>query len=161
MILTKCINIEEAYQSIDWKVIILLAGIIPLGVALENSGAVRLLVDQTFSILGDFGPTAFLAGIYLLTAVLTAAISNNAAAVLLAPLAISAASILGVSPRPFLVAVCFAASTSFATPVGYQTNTMIYSPGNYKFNDFIRAGLPLNIIFWILTVIFIPVFWEF
>lgn len=161
MILTKCISIEESYQAIDWKVIMLLAGILPLGIALEQSGALDVLVETVLKFFDGLGPAAFLAGLYLVTAILTESISNNAAAVLLAPLAISTAESLGVSPKPFLVAVCFAASTSFATPVGYQTNTMIYSPGNYCFKDFMRAGIPLNIIFWILAVIFIPVFWEF
>lgn len=160
MFLTNCITIEEGYQAIDWKVIFLLAGVLPLGMALQNSGLVNLLVDEGLHSLSNYGPTMFLAGMYLVTTVLTSFISNNAAAVLLAPIAISMAESLGVSVKPFLVAVCFAASTSFATPIGYQTNTMIYTPGGYCFKDFIRAGLPLNILFCILAIVFIPVFWP-
>jgi di/tricarboxylate transporter len=107
------------------------------------------------------GPYALLAGLYLLTAVLTESMSNTAAAILLAPVAISAAGNLGVSPLPFLVAITFAASTSFSTPIGYQTNTMIYAPGGYRFFDFIRIGLPLNIIFWLISIWLIPILWPF
>ena len=107
------------------------------------------------------GPVAVLAAFYLLTAIMTETMSNAAAAVLLAPIAISTAEQIGADPRPFLMAITFAASTGFSTPVGYQTNTMIYVPGGYRYTDFLRAGMPLNLIFCILSVIFIPRFWAF
>ncbi|MCL4179017.1 MAG: anion permease, partial [Verrucomicrobia bacterium] len=161
MVLTRCIHAEDAYRAIDWKVVMLIAGLLPLGRALEESGAAQLLVDQALSAFGGAGPTIMLAALYLLTAVLTEFMSNNAAAVLLAPVAISSAVQLGVDPRPFLVAVTFAASTSFATPVGYQTNTMVYNAGGYRFTDFVKVGVPLNLIFLAVAVYFIPKFWQF
>ena len=103
--------------------------------------------------VGHLGPVAVLAVVYLMTSVMTDTMSNNAAAVLLAPIAISTAEQIGVDPRPFLMAITFAASTGFSTPVGYQTNTMIYNPGGYKYTDFLRTGVPLSILFWILSVI--------
>ena len=161
MLLTRCLTIDEAYQMIDWKVIFLLGGILPLGYAMESSGAAALLADWLVTPVAALGPLAVLAALYLITAVMTETMSNNAAAIILAPIAFSIAGNLGVDPRPFLVAIAFAASTSFATPVGYQTNTMVFAPGGYKFGDYLRLGGPLNIIFWILAVVFIPVFWSF
>ena len=113
------------------------------------------------SLVGALGPLALLAVIYLLTAVLTEFMSNNAAAVLITPIAYSTALSMGISATPFLVAVLFAASTSFSTPVGYQTNMMVYNAGNYRFADFLRMGLPLNLLFWVLAVILIPRFFPF
>lgn len=161
MVLGRCITLEEAYQAIDWKVIFLLGGIIPLGLALEQNGAASWLANTLLQSLGGFGPLAFLAALYLITAVLTETMSNNAAAAILAPIAITLALTMNVDPRPFLIAITFAASTSFATPIGYQTNTMVYAPGGYRFSDFMRIGGPLNLIFCGLAVLLIPMLWPF
>jgi di/tricarboxylate transporter len=160
LVLTRCLRVEEAYRAIDWKIIVLLAGVLPLGGALEQTGAARFLVDQALHFCGDASPIFALGTVYLLTAVLTEFMSNNAAAVVVASVAISLATSLGVDPRPFLVAVTFAASTSFATPVGYQTNTMVYNAGGYRFTDFLKVGIPLNLIFFILATWLIPKFWP-
>jgi len=161
MVLGRCITIEEAYKAIDWKVIFLLGGIIPLGLALEQTGTAAWLAGTTMKSLIEMGPLAVLTCLYLITALLTAIMSNNASAILLVPIAFSVAEMMGVSVRPFLMAITFAASTSFATPIGYQTNTMIYAPGGYRFSDYARIGLPLNIIFWVVTVLLAPVLWPF
>lgn len=161
MVLTRCLTMDQAFQAIDWRVIFLLAGVLPLGMAMERSGTAAWLAQTALGLVGHFGPLAVLAVIYLMTALLTEVMSNNAAAVLLAPVAISAGTSMGISPKPLLMAVMFAASTSFATPVGYQTNTMVYGAGGYRFADFTRIGLPLNILFWILAVVWIPKFWHF
>ncbi len=161
MVLTRCLRLEEAYHAINWQVIFLLAGILPLGIAMHKSGAAGSIAGNAVDMVGAMGPVAVLAVVYLMTSVMTDTMSNNAAAVLLAPIAISTAEQIGVDPRPFLMAITFAASTGFSTPVGYQTNTMIYNPGGYKYTDFLRTGVPLSIVFWILSVIFIPRFWSF
>ncbi len=161
MIVGRCLTVEEAYEAIDWKIIFLLGGIIPLGLALEQSGAALWLTDLALKPLVDLGPVMVLAALYLITAVMTEALSNNATAVILAPIALSLAAAMGVDARPFLVAVTFAASTSFATPVGYQTNTMVYSPGGYRFSDFTKVGGPLNLVFLGLAVLLIPLIWPF
>jgi di/tricarboxylate transporter len=161
LITTRCLTLEEAYKAIDWQVIFLLAAILPMGLVLERSGGASWLADHALKFVGPFGPLAVLAVLYLLTAVLTEVMSNTAAAVLLAPIAISTAVNLGVDPKPFLLAVTFAASTSFATPVGYQTNTMVYNAGSYRFSDFMKVGVPLNLIFWLLAVWLIPKLWPF
>jgi di/tricarboxylate transporter len=160
MVVTRCLTIEEAYKAIDWKIIFLLAGVLPLGLALENSGATLWLADNVLQPLAGHGPVMLLAAFYLITAVLTEAMSNNAAAAILAPIAFTTAASLNLDPRPLLIAITFAASTSFATPIGYKTNTMIYSPGGYHFTDFTRVGVPLNIIFWGISVLLIPLIWP-
>ncbi|WP_185267332.1 SLC13 family permease [Halopseudomonas xiamenensis] len=161
MTLAGCLEADEVYDAIDWRIIILLAGLLPLGVAMSQSGAAEFIVANTLGMVSSFGPLVVLAVLYLMALLLTEFMSNAAAAVILTPIGMSTATLLGVDPTPFLIAVTFAASTSFATPVGYQTNTMVYSAGGYKFTDFIKVGLPLNLIFWVLGVIFIPVFWPF
>ena len=161
LVATRCIGNDQAYQAIDWRVIVLLAGVLPLGIAMQKSGLAQGVADFGVNAVGGFGPLAVLAVIYLMTATLTELMSNNAAAVLITPIAFATAVSLGVSPAPFLVAVMFAASTSFATPVGYQTNTMVYNAGNYRFKDFMKMGIPLNLLFWGLAVYFIPRFFPF
>jgi di/tricarboxylate transporter len=127
---------------------------------MQKTGAAQAIVDGVLRFFGQAGSTTVLAVIYLLATLLTAFMSNNAAAVLLAPVAIVTAAKLGVDAKPFLIAVTFAASTCFATPVGYQTNMMVYNAGGYCFKDFMKVGIPLNIIFWALAFFFIPRFWP-
>jgi di/tricarboxylate transporter len=161
MVLGRCLTIEEAYQAIDWKIIFLLAGVLPLGLALEQSGATLWLAGHVLEPLARHGPLLVLAALYLVTAVFSGAMSNNAAAAILAPIAFTTATSLGIDPRPLLVTITFAASTSLATPIGNPTNTMVFSPGGYRFTDFTRIGLPLNFVFWGLAVWLIPHFWPF
>ncbi|HEY7745664.1 MAG TPA: SLC13 family permease [Desulfuromonadales bacterium] len=161
MVLSRCISLEDAYKAVDWKVIFLLAGILPLGIAMEKTGAARWLAAHALGLAGELGPVAILAALYLLTATLTEMMSNNATAVLLAPVAIATATQLGIDPKPLLMAVTFAASTSFATPIGYQTNAMVYNVGGYRYTDYLRVGVPLNLIFWVLATLCIPMFWPF
>ena len=160
LLLSGCLNPQEVYKAIQWRVIFLLAGVIPLGRALEKTGIAEWLADQVISLAGPFGPVAVVSGVFLISMLLTEIISNQATAALLVPIVIQTAADLGVDPRPLLLAITFAASLSFMTPVGYQTNTLIYGPGQYRFTDFTRVGAPLNLIFWILGTLLIPVFWP-
>ncbi len=159
MILTGCLKPDQAVQSIDWRLLIMLGAMLGLGAAMETTGAARWLTTNLIGTLGTLGPIVALSGFYLLTSLLTEVMSNNATAVLMAALAIEVAAALGVDARPFLFAVAYAASASFMTPIGYQTNTMVFGVGQYQFSDFVRVGAPLNILFWILATILIPKFW--
>jgi di/tricarboxylate transporter len=128
---------------------------------MSKTGAAQILSDFLLNSLGTWGPQAVLSGFFLLTMLLTCMISNQATAALLAPIAIQAAQNMGADPRPFLLGITFAASLSFMTPMGYQTNTLIYGPGHYKFTDFTRVGAGLNLLFWIIATVMIPVIWPF
>ena len=160
MVLSGCISTEEAYGAIEWNVLFLLAGMLALGAAMEKTGASTMLAEGMIGGVGGFGPIVLLAAFFGITMLLTEVMSNNATVALLLPIAITAAHSIDADPRAFMFAVVFAASSSFMTPVGYQTNTMIYGPGQYRFVDFVRVGAPLNLIFWVLGTLLIPWFWP-
>lgn len=159
MISTGLIKPNEAYESVDWSVIFLLAGLIPLGIAMEKTGTATFIANQLINISIGMPNIVILGIFYLLTALLTNFLSNNASVILMIPIGIEIASQIGANPFAFVLAVTFAASTAFLTPIGYQTNLMVYGPGGYKFSDYFRVGAPLQIILTIVTPIFINLFW--
>src|SRR5690606_8235911 len=161
LVVFRLLDPDEAYRAIDWRVILLLAGIIPLGIALQKTGGAALAAGFLIDTLGHFGPLAALAAVYLMTSIATEFMSNNASAVLVVPIALATAESMGVDPKPLLIAVAFAASTSFATPISYQTNTMVFTAGGYRFSDFVRMGLPLNVVFCTSAIVLIPRFFPF
>jgi di/tricarboxylate transporter len=160
VVLFRCLDPEEAYQSIHWRILILVFGMLAVGRAMEVTGAADLLVRELVMLIAGMGPAALISAVYLVTMLLTEFISNNAAAILITPIAIQIAQQLGMDPRPLVVAVMFAASASFSTPIGYQTNTFVYGIGGYRFTDFLRAGLPLNLLMWLVASLLIPVFFP-
>jgi len=161
VILTGCVTPDRAYKAIDWRILLLIFGMLGVGSAIQNTGAGNLVVSNVVSLIDDLGPLYVLAAVYLLTSLMTEIVTNNAVAIILTPIAIGIATALGYDPRPFVVAVMFAASTSFATPIGYQTNTFIYTIGGYKFTDFLKIGIPMNILMFALSMVVIPLFWSF
>ncbi|MBE0577581.1 MAG: SLC13 family permease [Desulfuromonadales bacterium] len=161
MVLTNCLTAKEAYESIDWSIIVLIAGMLPLGVALEKSGAAALLANLLTGGVGSFGPWAVLATLFLVTSLLTETMSHAAAAVLIAPIAFNAATHLGVDPKPFFMAVAISASSCFMTPISHQSNALVMGPGGYKFFDYTKVGAPLNIVIWILATLIIPLLFPF
>ncbi|MEA3489972.1 MAG: SLC13 family permease, partial [Candidatus Omnitrophota bacterium] len=156
MMITRCVTIGQAKRSLDMNVLLTIVCAFGISKALQNSGAAAAIADFMINLVKGFGPVGVLAAIYLLTTVFTEIITNNAAAVLIFPIAYSAGLQLGVDPRPFFIAIAIAASASFATPIGYQTNLIVQGAGGYKFTDYLKAGLPLNILFFIVSVIIIP-----
>lgn len=161
MVLTKILKPIEAYNAVEWKVIFMMAGVLSMGTALEKTGGDQLIAGFIQNTLGQYNPHITLSLLYLITFISTNLISSKATAALLTPVVISLAAIMEVSERPFLVAVMFACSLTFMTPMSYPTNTMVYAPGNYKFNDFLRVGTPLNLIIWLAASFIIPYFFPF
>lgn len=160
MVLTGCLSMDEAYQSIEWRSVFLIAGMLSLGVALESTGTAAFLAHGIVKLLGDLGPLAVLAGIYILAGLITEPMSNAAATVLIVPIAIDIALELGANPQSFVLATVIGASTSFLTPVGHQTNVLVYGPGGYRFFDYTRVGVLLNVFILIVTMIFLPILWP-
>ncbi|MDJ0630091.1 MAG: SLC13 family permease [Rhodobacter sp.] len=160
VLITRCIDADEAFGFVDGRLLALIFAMLAIGAALEASGAVRLIVEALAPLLGRLPPFLIVWAVYLLTSVLTELVSNNAVAVVVTPIAIGLATALGIDPRPLVVAVMVAASASFATPIGYQTNMLVYGPGGYKFTDFMKIGIPLNLSVGLLASALIPVIWP-
>jgi di/tricarboxylate transporter len=160
MVLTGCLSIEEAHESIDWRTVFLVAGMLPLGMAMEVTGAAQYLADIMVGALGDYGATALLAGMYLLAALITQAMSNAAAIVLIVPIAVNTALALGANHLTFTMAVVIGAATSFLSPVGHKANVLVFGPGGYRFLDYARVGALLTVALLIVSMIFLPLFWP-
>lgn len=161
MIITGCLQMRDAYRSIQGDVLLLIAGTIALGLAMQKTGASEVYAKAFLGMFSGFSPTIVLGGMILLTSISTQILSNNATAVLLLPIAISTALNIGVDPKPFIIGVCIGASACFATPMGYQTNLMVFVPGGYSFKDFMRLGIPLNIFVVLAGTLLIPFIWPF
>lgn len=161
VVLSGCLDPGEAYESIDWSILFLIVGMLGLGKSLELTGAMDWLGGNLVTVLGGMGPYVVLAAIYLLGMLLTEVVTNNAVAIILTPIVVSIALAMDLSPRPFVVAVMFAASASFCTPIGYQTNTYVFGAGGYRFSDFPKVGLPLGAALFLVANLLIPYFWPF
>ena len=166
LLLCGCIKPKDAYASVEWSILLIIFGMLALGAAMDSTGASKMIAESLTGLVQSFAPehlqnVIMLLLIYVITSSFTEFLSNNAAVALMVPIALGIAATLGVDPRPFVVGSCIAASASFATPIGYQTNTYVYGVGGYKFRDFTKVGLPLNVICCIVTVTVVPIFWQF
>lgn len=160
MLLTGCLSQRQAYRAIDVRVLLLIIGTLALGVALAKTGAADLYAQTFLRLFDGASPTIVLSAFILLTSLLSVFLSNNSTAVLILPIALATAAALEVDPRPFVVGICFGASACYATPIGYQTNLLVYGPGGYRFSDYVKLGAPLNVFVWIAASIFVPILWP-
>ena len=161
MVITRCLTMEEAHQSIEWKGIILIAGMLPLGTALDNSGAAQFLANGVVQMVGPLGPMAVMAGLMALTFMATCIIPTAALVVLLVPIVLSTASSMGISPHSLMMAVSLSASASFMTPISHPANIMVMGPGGYKFSDYMKVGGPLTLVVFAIVLILVPLLWPF
>ncbi len=161
MILTRCLTMEEAYRAIEWKAVFLIAGMLPLGIAMEQTGAARFLAEGMVGLVGGMGPLAVTAGLFLLAALASQVMPNPAVAVLLAPIALNTASDLGISPYPLMMAVAVSASAAFLSPVGHSANILVMGPGGYRFADYTKVGIPLTLVVLVVVLLVLPIFWPF
>jgi di/tricarboxylate transporter len=161
MVLVGVLTVEQAYRSVNWTTVILVGAMTPLSAAMTETGAAQLLADRLVATVGDAGPYALLAGLFLLTAILGQLISNTATALIIIPISVAAALELGVSPQPVLMTVCVAAAASFLTPVATPVNLMIMGPGGYKFGDYWKIGIVCMAWFFVIAVFYVPLIWRF
>jgi di/tricarboxylate transporter len=160
MVITGCLTMDEAYQSIEWKAVFLVAGTLPLGIAMEKTGTAQYLAGFLVDTLGGLHPLALLAGFYIMTNLLTQFMSNAASTMLIAPIAIGAAQQIGSEPYALLMTVAVAASAGFLTPVAHQSNVLVMGPGGYRFADYFKAGLPLDLLIFAITLLIMPLIWP-
>jgi len=151
---------EEAHEEIEWRAVFLIAGMLPLGIAMDTSGTASMLANGVISLVGNYGPTALLAGLFTLTALASQVMPNPVVTVLMAPVALTTAGNLGLSPYPIMIIIAIGASSSFLTPVAHPSNTLILGPGDYRFVDFIKVGLPLSIVVLAVALLTLPLFWP-
>lgn len=161
VLFTGCLDADDAFRAIDGRILVLIFSMLAVGAALETSGAAALIVNGVAPWLTELPPLVALLAVYVMTSIMTELVTNNAVAIVMTPIAIGLAHQLGYDPRPFVVAVMFSASASFATPIGYQTNTLVYGPGGYRFTDFMKIGIPMNLIATAITVTVVPILWPF
>ncbi len=161
MILTGCIQMRDAYRALQGDILLLIAGTIALGAAMQQTGANQLYAQSFLALFSGLPPGLILGALILVTSIGTQVLSNNATAVLMVPIALSTAAGIGLDPKPFVMGICFGASACFASPIGYQTNLLVYGPGGYRFSDFLKMGIPLNLLVVILSTILIPMVWPF
>jgi di/tricarboxylate transporter len=161
MVLTGCLTMGEAYRSIEWKAIFLIAGMLPLGIAMEQTGAARFLAEGMVDLVGGLGPLAVTAGLFILAALASQVMPNPAVAVLLAPIAFNTANDLGISPYPLMMAVAVSASAAFLSPVGHSANILVMGPGGYRFADYTKVGIPLTLVVLLVVMLAVPIFWPF
>jgi di/tricarboxylate transporter len=161
MVLFRCLRTREIYQTVNWQILVLIAGTLPLGIAMEKSGAAHFLAEQIVTTVGPWGPWAVLAAVFFITFALTEVMSHAAAAVLVAPIAYNTALDLAVSPKPFFMAVAVAASSCFMTPISHQSNALVMGPGGYRFVDYLKTGTPLNLLVWVVASLLIPLIFPF
>ena len=160
MVLTGCLTMEEAYRAIDWRAIFLIAGMLPLGTAMQDTGAASYLADQVMLLLGDAGPWPVIAGLYVLTAMATMIIPTAALVVLMSPIVLSAMAEMGFAPETAMMAIAMAASASFTSPISHPANILVMGPGGYRFVDYIKVGVPLTIVVFITVMILLPILWP-
>jgi di/tricarboxylate transporter len=161
MVITGCLQLRRIYGSIDSRVLLIIVAMMALSTALTKTGASEMYAQAFLGLFKGMGPAAVLSGLILMTSISTHVLSNNATAILLLPMAVSAAQGMGVDPKPFIIAVCFGASACFAAPIGYQTNLLVYGPGGYRFSDYVKLGMPLNLLVFLAGSLFIPMLWPF
>jgi di/tricarboxylate transporter len=160
MVLTKSLTMEEAYRSVQWQAIFLIAGMLPLGIAMQNSGAAQYLADLMLGVIGGLGGLAVMAGLFILAALGSQVMPNPAVAVLLAPIAISSAAELGISPYPLMMTIAISSSAAFLSPVGHPANVLVMGPGGYRFRDYLIVGLPLTLVIFLAVMIAMPLLWP-
>lgn len=160
MVLTRCLSMEEAYRQIEWRAVFLIAGMLPLGTALEQTGAARFIAENVFTLMGPYGPRGVIAGILLLTFFATCFVPTAALVVLMAPIVLTTANDMGMSPYSLVMAVAMAASASFTTPISHPANILVMGPGGYRFMDYLKVGGSLTLVVFVVLVVLLPILWP-